>query len=40
VAQTVGAQIEPAYGVLVGHLVFLMVLMVRPTGLMTRTVRA
>jgi branched-chain amino acid transport system permease protein len=34
VAQTVGAQIEPSYGVLVGHLVFLVVLAVRPTGLL------
>lgn len=40
VAQTVGAQVEPAYGVLAGHLVFLVVLMVRPSGLVARTVRA
>lgn len=40
VAQTVGAQVEPAYGVLVGHLVFLVVLMVRPSGLVARSVRA
>lgn len=40
VAQTVGAQVEPAYGVLVGHLVFLAVLAVRPQGLMPRTVTA
>ena len=34
VAQTVGAQIQPSYGVLVGHLVFLVVLAVRPNGLL------
>lgn len=33
VAQTVGAQIQPSYGVLAGHLVFLLVLAVRPQGL-------
>jgi branched-chain amino acid transport system permease protein len=33
VAQTIGAQINPAYGVLAGHLVFLIVLAVRPEGL-------
>lgn len=38
VAQTVGAQVEPAYGLLVGHLVFLTVLAFRPQGLMPRTV--
>lgn len=40
VAQTVGAQVEPAYGVLVGHVVFLLVLAVKPSGLMPRTVTA
>jgi len=40
VAQTVGAQVEPAYGVLAGHLVFLVVLMVRPSGLVAKAVRA
>jgi branched-chain amino acid transport system permease protein len=33
VAQTLGAQISPGWGVLVGHLVFLIVLAFRPTGL-------
>jgi branched-chain amino acid transport system permease protein len=37
VAQTVGAQIQPSYGVLAGHLVFLLVLAVRPQGLRGRT---
>lgn len=37
VAQTVGAQIQPSYGVLAGHLVFLLVLAVRPQGLLGRT---
>ncbi len=40
VAQTVGAQVQPAYGVLAGHLVFLAVLAVRPQGLFPRTVTA
>lgn len=40
VAQTVGAQIDPAYGVLAGHLVFLVILVFRPTGLFPRTVPA
>lgn len=40
VAQVVGAQIQPSYGVLAGHLVFLAVLAVRPTGLLPpRTAR-
>ncbi len=33
-AQTLGAQIQPSYGVLAGHLVFLLVLAVRPQGLL------
>jgi branched-chain amino acid transport system permease protein len=40
VAQTVGAQVDPAYGVLVGHLVFLAVLLVRPSGLLPKVVTA
>jgi branched-chain amino acid transport system permease protein len=40
VAQTVGAQINPADGVLAGHLVFLAVLLARPQGLMPRLVVA
>jgi branched-chain amino acid transport system permease protein len=40
VAQTLGAQVEPAYGVLAGHLVFLAVLAFRPTGLLPRVVTA
>ncbi|MEK6190861.1 MAG: branched-chain amino acid ABC transporter permease [Chloroflexota bacterium] len=36
VAQTVGGQISPAYQVLAGHLVFLAVLLFRPTGLFSR----
>ncbi len=39
VAQTVGAQISPGWGVLTGHLVFLAVLATRPTGLFSRQVR-
>jgi branched-chain amino acid transport system permease protein len=33
VAQTVGAQIEPGWSILAGHLVFLIVLAVKPSGL-------
>jgi len=40
VAQTVGAQIEPSYSILAGHLVFLVVLILRPSGLLPRTVSA
>ncbi len=39
VAQTVGAQIQPSYGVLAGHLVFLLVLAVRPGGLLQKSTR-
>ncbi len=35
VAQTIGAALSPGWGVLSGHLVFLTVLLVRPTGLFT-----
>jgi branched-chain amino acid transport system permease protein len=40
VAQVVGAQVDPAYGVLIGHLVFLAVLAFRPAGLLPKTVTA
>jgi branched-chain amino acid transport system permease protein len=33
VAQTIGAEIEPGWSILLGHLVFLAVLAVRPTGI-------
>jgi branched-chain amino acid transport system permease protein len=33
VAQTIGAHIDPAYGVLSGHLVFFVVLAIRPQGI-------
>ncbi|GAA4703616.1 branched-chain amino acid ABC transporter permease [Nocardioides conyzicola] len=36
VAQTIGAQVDPAYGILAGHLVFLAVLLLRPSGLMPK----
>ena len=36
VAQTVGAQVDPSYGILAGHLVFLAVLLFRPSGLMPK----
>ena len=38
VAQAVGAQVNPSYGVLFGHLVFLLVLMIRPSGLFPKVV--
>jgi branched-chain amino acid transport system permease protein len=34
VAQTVGAQIDPSYSILAGHLVFIVVLVLRPRGLL------
>lgn len=39
VAQTMGAKLSPAWGVLTGHLVFLAVLLLRPAGLFTRARR-
>ena len=38
VAQAIGSQINPSYGVLVGHLVFLAILAFRPTGLLPKAV--
>ena len=40
VAQTVGAQINPAYGILAGNLVFLAILAFRPTGLLPKAVNS
>ena len=40
VAQAVGAAVDPAYGVLAGHLVFLAVLAFRPRGLLPAAVTA
>jgi branched-chain amino acid transport system permease protein len=40
VAQATGAAIDPAYGVLAGHLVFLAVLAFRPRGLLPPAVTA
>jgi branched-chain amino acid transport system permease protein len=40
VAQTLGSQLSPGWGVLAGHLVFLAVLAFRPTGLLGREVPA
>jgi branched-chain amino acid transport system permease protein len=40
IAQTVGAQWNPAYGLLVGHVVFLLVLLLRPSGLLPKSVTA
>ena len=40
VAQTVGAQINPADGILAGHLVFLAILLFKPSGLLPKAVPA
>jgi branched-chain amino acid transport system permease protein len=40
IAQALGSQINPAYGVLIGHLVFLAILAFRPTGLMPKAVHS
>jgi branched-chain amino acid transport system permease protein len=40
VAQTLGAQLSPGWGVLAGHLVFLAVLAFRPTGLLGKAAPA
>ena len=40
VAQAIGAEINPGWGILAGHLVFLAVLIVRPTGLLGKTAPA
>ncbi|TAM59911.1 MAG: branched-chain amino acid ABC transporter permease [Chloroflexota bacterium] len=39
-AQVIGAQIDPSYSVLAGHLVFLAVLAVRPQGIAPRRIEA
>jgi branched-chain amino acid transport system permease protein len=38
VAQNLGAAIDPAYGILAGHLVFLVILATRPRGLVPAAV--
>jgi branched-chain amino acid transport system permease protein len=40
IAQTVGSQVDPALGILIGHLVFLTVLAIRPQGLLPQVVTA
>jgi branched-chain amino acid transport system permease protein len=40
VAQALGSQVNPSYGVLVGNLVFLAILAFRPTGLLPKAVTA
>ena len=40
IAQAVGAQFNPAYGILVGNLVFLIILAFRPTGLLQKAVNS
>jgi branched-chain amino acid transport system permease protein len=37
VAQNIGFKLDPGYGILAGHLVFLAVLLLKPTGLFART---
>lgn len=36
ISQSIGAQINPAYGVLTGHLVFILILLIRPQGLLPK----
>jgi branched-chain amino acid transport system permease protein len=36
VSQSIGAQINPAFGVLTGHLVFILILLIRPQGLLPK----
>jgi branched-chain amino acid transport system permease protein len=38
VAQTLGAKIDPGWQILAGHLVFLLILVLRPRGLFPRSV--
>ena len=38
IAQTVGAQIDPGWQILAGHIVFLIILVIRPRGLFPRSV--
>ena len=40
IAQAVGAQVNPAWGILVGNLVFLAILAFRPTGLLQKAVNS
>jgi branched-chain amino acid transport system permease protein len=37
VAQTIGSKIDSGYGILAGHLMFLMILIFKPEGLFPRT---
>ena len=39
VAQSIGLRVDPGWGILAGHLVFLVVLLFRPQGLLPRTGR-
>jgi branched-chain amino acid transport system permease protein len=37
VAQSIGFRVDPGWGILVGHLAFLVVLLFKPTGLFPKT---
>ena len=37
IAQTVGQNIDPGWGILTGHIVFIIILMIRPNGLFPKT---
>jgi len=37
VAQSIGFRLDPGWGILVGHLAFLAVLLVKPNGLFPKT---
>jgi len=40
IAQGVGSQLQPAYGILAGHIVFIAVLVLRPQGLLPKQMGA
>lgn len=37
IAQTIGSNIDPGWGILAGHIVFIIILMIRPNGLFPKT---
>ena len=40
VAQNIGAQISPGWGVLAGNILFIAVLVFKPSGLLAKTVQS
>ncbi len=37
IAQTIGSNLDPGWGILAGHIVFIIILMVKPNGLFRKT---